>query len=141
MEVLKQNADPIVAGETIDLKLYCRANSDVENMKLRFEIVASDNTVVGTMFSDFSLHGKRGENLTVNMQLDTNHLAPGAYRFDMLAFEMNDFGMQDWTDKVEGALNLEIIKQQTGIEWLPQWWGHVNLPDIHLISSEVIAAE
>lgn len=136
MEVLREDYKPITVGEPVRLKLNCRANADYDRMHLRFEIVASDNTVIGTAFSDFELSGRKGENYTVDMILDTNHFTPGVYRFDLLAFEMNDFGMQDWTDRVEGALILEIAKKDHDIEWLPQWWGHVRMQDLRLRSVE-----
>lgn len=134
MQILMPKDKAIVSGDLLNLRLNCRANNDFANMKLRFEIFASDNTVIGTMFSDFALHGKQGEQFTVNMLLDTAHFAPGIYRFDLLAFESNDYGMQDFTDRVEGAMILEIEKKTTDLEWLSQWWGHVRLTDFHLLS-------
>lgn len=137
MRILRPENEAIVSGDILNLKLNCRANHDFTNMKLRFEVVASDNTVIGTMFSDFTLQGKHGEQFTVNIILDTAHFAPGTYRFDMLAFETNDFGMQDFTDRIEGAMVLEIVRKADDIEWLPQWWGHVRLTDLHLSSLDL----
>ena len=136
MQILMPEGKAIVSGDLLNLRLNCRANNDFANMKLRFEIFASDNTVIGTMFSDFVLQGNQGELLTVNMLLDTTHFVPGIYRFDLLAFESNDFGLQDFTDRVEGAMVLEIGKKASDLEWLPQWWGHVRLTDFHLLSIE-----
>ena len=137
MQIMRPENEAIVSGDLLNLRLNCRANNDFANMKLRFEIFASDNTVIGTMFSDFVLQGKQGDQLTVNMVLDTAHFVPGIYRFDLLAFESNDFGMQDFTDRVEGAMVLEIEKKASDLEWLPQWWGHVRLTDFHLSSLEL----
>ena len=136
MQILMPEGKAIVSGDLLNLRLNCKANNDFANMKLRFEIFASDNTVIGTMFSDFVLQGNQGEQLTVNMLLDTTHFVPGIYRFDLLAFESNDFGLQDFTDRVEGAMVLEIGKKASDLEWLPQWWGHVRLTDFHLSSIE-----
>lgn len=136
MQILMPEGKAIVSGDLLKLRLNCKANNDFANMKLRFEIFASDNTVIGTMFSDFVLQGNQGELLTVNMLLDTTHFVPGIYRFDLLAFESNDFGLQDFTDRVEGAMVLEIGKKASDLEWLPQWWGHVRLTDFHLLSIE-----
>ena len=136
MRILRPENEAIVSGDILNLRLNCKVNHDFTNMKLRFEIFASDNTVIGTIFSDFALQGKYGEQFTVNMLLDTTHFVPGTYRFDMLAFETNDFGMQDFTDRIEGAMVLEIEKKADDIEWLPQWWGHVRLTDLHLSNIE-----
>ena len=50
MEVLQKPSELIKAGDVVKANLRCRANDDFRNMKLRFEIVASDNTLTGTMF-------------------------------------------------------------------------------------------
>ena len=136
MEVLADTDRPIVSGDIVRLLLKYRANDDFKDMRLRFEVVASDNAVIGTMFSDQALNAKRGEEFIAEMLLDTDHFTPGTFRFDLLAFETNDFGVQDWTDRVEGAMILEITKRQNDIEWLPQWWGHVKLTELRLASVE-----
>lgn len=135
MDVLKDPSEKIFVGDKVNCRLFCRANKDFERMNLRLEIVASDNTVAGTMFLDKDLEAKEGQTLELEMCIDTSHMVPGNYRFDMLAFEKNDFGIQDWCDRVEGAPILDIEKREnTDLEWLPQWWGHTKFEDIKLIS-------
>lgn len=132
LDVLRDTSDPIVSGECIPLLLQCKANSSFENMALRFEVFAYDNTVCGTAFSAQAIHAEEGEVFPVKISLDTKHFAPGNYRLDLLAFETNDFGMQDWTDRVEGALILDIVRAPTDIEWLSKWWGHVRFNDFQI---------
>ena len=133
MEVLQKPSEMIKVGDVVKANLRCRANDDFQNMKLRFEIVASDNTLTGTMFLADKIVAKKGEVFTLEIGICTDHLAPGTYRFDLLAFEHNDFGIQDWVDRVEGAPILEIVKRKDGdLEWLPQYWGHTRLEDIRL---------
>ena len=135
MEVLQDPAEEIKAGDTVNVNLRCRANNDFQNMKLRMEIVASDNALAGTMFLADKISAKKGEVFTLKIGICTEHLAPGTYRFDLLAFEQNDFGIQDWVDRVEGAPVLEIVKRNDGdLEWLPQYWGHTQLEDIRLFA-------
>lgn len=133
MDINRSPDTPIWTGDTVDVHLKCRANGDFDNMKLRFEIIAADNTVAGTMFLSDNLSAKAGEVIELHLGINTEHLVPGNYRFDLLAFEMNDFGMQDWVDKIEGAPVLEIEKRNPkDLEWLPQWWGHTRFSDIQL---------
>ncbi len=134
LDVLNSPDKPIAAGDFVFLRLHCRANHNFDKMLLRFEIIASDNTVAGTMFSREPIARKSGDEFSLHLQLNTAHMAPGNYRLDMLAFERNDFGMQDFVDRIEGALQLEIEKKSTGdIEWLPQYWGHTRFNDIEYI--------
>ena len=124
MDVLNDPASVLHSGDIVKLRLLCHANADVKNIKLRFEIVASDNTVAGTMFTKESISANAGENVTLDISMDTSHLAPGTYRCDLLAFESNEFGNQDWCDRVQSALIIELQRRPSELEWLPQWWGH-----------------
>ncbi|MGF0032198.1 ABC transporter ATP-binding protein [Bariatricus sp. SGI.154] len=131
MDILNDPSAPIKVGDEIRLKLRCKANGMCNNMKLRFEIVASDNTIAGTMFTDKTVRISMGKEKEIELLIDTSHMTPGNYRFDMLAFEQNDFGVQDFVDKVEGAAQIELVrKNETDLEWLPQFWGHTRFKDI-----------
>ena len=137
MDVLWDPRKPVCCGDKVPVKLCCKANSSFQSMKLRMEVFASDNTVAGTMFLDGVLKADKGELLTLNLWIDTAHLAPGNYRFDLLAYEQNDFGIQDWCDRVAGAPILDIVKcNDNDLDWLPQWWGHTQFHDLHLESRE-----
>ena len=139
MDILADSNQPLAVGDRVPLRLRCKANADFQNMHLRFEINASDNTVSGAMFSAKSLSAKEGEILELELGLNTEHMVPGNYRFDLLAFEQNDFGLQDWCDKVSGAPLLELQKRnRTDLEWLPQWWGHTRFEDIQIDSIQVV---
>lgn len=135
MDVMRDRDRPVRVGDIVEVKLFCRANSNFTDMKLRYEIIASDNTVAGAMFLADKISANKGEEIELCLEINTEHLAPGNYRFDLLAFESNDFGIQDWVDKVEGAPILEIEKRaEKDLEWLAQWWGHTQFADICLCS-------
>ena len=130
MDVLNDPSVQLAVGDRVRLKLRCRANETVQNMQLRFEIFASDNTIAGTMFTKELISAKAGQVLELTMDLNTEHMVPGNYRFDLLAFERNDFGLQDWCDRVSAAPILELQKRdRSDLEWLPQWWGHTQFED------------
>lgn len=135
MDILRNPSNPIYVGDVVKLQLHCRANGDFDNMKLRFEIMASDNTVAGTMFLAENLSAKEGQEFTLNIGINTEHMVPGNYCFNLLAFESNDFGVQDFVDRVEGAPILEVVKRRASdLEWLPQWWGHTQFENIQFYS-------
>lgn len=142
LDVLRPKNQEVKEGDILCLKLRCRANATFEKMFLRFEVFSSDNMIAGTMFSSNSLAKKAGEEFDLYLRVDTEHMAPGNYRFDILAFEKNDYGVQDWTDRVSGALQVEISrKDQTDLEWLPQWWGHTRFENMGMFETEIQALE
>ena len=138
MDVMADPRNSIAVGEHVRVNLHCRANDDFSNMFLRYEINASDNTIAGTMFESEPITARTGQLLDLVLDIDTSHMVPGRYRFDLLAFERNEFGNQDWCDKVSGAPILELQKRnKTDLEWLPQWWGHTRFEDFTIESISV----
>lgn len=131
MDVLQDPGNKICVGDQVKLRLLCRANADFAKMRIRFEIIASDNTIVGTMFSKDSITKRKGEEFLLNLVIDTKGMVPGNYRFDLLAFESNEFGVQDFVDRVAGALQIELVKKNPDdLEWLSYYWGYTNFRDI-----------
>ena len=142
MDVLLDPRNPVRIGDKVPVKLYCKANGDFDNMKLRMEVFASDNSIAGTMFLDSMIRAKQGQRLVVDLLIDTSHMAPGNYRFDLLAFEQNDFGIQDWCDRVPGAPILDLAKRNDNdLDWLPQWWGHTIFSEMTLSDVQKIYTE
>ena len=135
MDVLSDPGKQLAVGDRVRLKLRCRANAAFRDMQLRFEITASDNTIAGTMFSKEFLSAEAGQVMELELDVNTEHMVPGTYRFDLLAFERNEFGLQDFCDRVSGAPILELQKKnRSDLEWLPQWWGHTKYEDVLITS-------
>lgn len=123
----------IRSGDQILASVLCKANAAFQNMGIRFEIVASDGSVAGTMLSDCIISAQKGQLLNIDLTIDTSHLAPGNYRFDMLAFQKNEFGVEGWCDRVSGAIQLELQKtKDSDLEWLSHYWGHTRFADIQI---------
>lgn len=132
MDVLEEEASSVYCGDLVRLRVLCRANRPISDMMVRFEIFASDNTVVGSMFSEDCFSAQSGEIATLFLTVDTTHLTEGKYRFDLLAFQKNEFGGTDFADKVEGAMVLELKRRESDYVWYSRWWGHTRLHDLGL---------
>ena len=131
LDVHNDQSRLIRSGEHILATVHCKANTDFQNMGIRLEIFAADSSVAGTMLSDCCISGTAGDLLDIDLDVDTAHLAPGNYRFDMLAYQRNEFGVEGWCDRVSGALQIELQKQKdSDIEWMTHYWGHTRFADI-----------
>ena len=74
---------------------------------------------------------------TFDLKIDTINMVPGNYRFDMLAFEQNEFGLQDFVDRIEGAAQIDLVKRNsTDLDWKSMFWGHTRYNDFHIIEIE-----
>ncbi len=70
--------------------------------------------------------------------MDISTLAPGKYSAILLLTQMNQYGSYTDVDRVERALNFEIIPEESEIEkvaWTHRWWGHVSLPEVKKVSN------
>ena len=131
LDVLNSPEREIRSGDSIKTVVHCKANTDFSDMGIRMEIFTPDGSVAGAMLSDCCVSAKKGESFDLYLDVNTSHLAPGNYRFDMLAFQMNSFGTETWCDRVSGALQIELYKKNdSDLEWLPQYWGHTRFHDI-----------
>ena len=63
-----------------------------------------------------------------------NNLAPGKYYATLLVYEEGEYGNIMRFDRVEHAMNFEIIDNNE-ITWNSNWWGCIRMNDIKLIES------
>lgn len=121
-------------GEAADLLLRCQATRNWADVKFRFEIQYQDASVAGTMFTDRVVQVLSGDNSYL-LRFDTEHLTPGHYRIDIIAYQYDEFGNEQYLDGVYPGMILEIsdiVNTENQLIWLHKFWGHVRLHDIHV---------
>ncbi|MBR2977258.1 MAG: hypothetical protein IKC50_03160, partial [Oscillospiraceae bacterium] len=124
--------------EPLVFSLACRADQEVNNLGLRFEILGLDGTVIGTTFSDHTVSAKAGQTLTLTCALPTEHLAPAKLRAVATAYQSDRFGNQITVDRVEPALSFEVLPPDNASTlWLHKHWGQVKLDDTALTAITV----
>lgn len=123
------------SGEKAPITLKCKANENLKSVKFRFEIKYHDGSNVGTMLTDYPLVFLNKEEKDCRFILDLQHLAPGQYYGDIVAYLYNEFGNEQFLDGVYPGIVFEIedkITQENQLNWLHQYWGHVRLHDIRV---------
>ncbi len=91
---------------------------------------------MGTMFSSLGTTIEADKENSVHMVLDTDHLAPGRYKIDIVAYQFNEYGHENYLDGVYPGLILEISEaftEDNKLVWLHRNWGHVHLDDVRVI--------
>jgi len=130
-------ADPVCEyGGVIPFQLCCRAQKTVKDVFFRFEVQYQDTTIVGTMFSSQGSTIEAGKDNYTHMLLDTEHLAPGRYKIDIIAYQFNEYGQERYLDGVYPGMILEIsetLNEENKLVWLHRYWGHVHLKDVRVI--------
>ena len=137
LSIVGRNTNQLTRRENLSFILRCKANADADRVFLRFETFFSDDTLVGTAFSDQPISAKEGELLDIHVNMDMKNFVTGRYRCIALLFQMDDRGNQSLYDRVDPAISFEIIQDSSGdLVWLHRWWGHIRLDDLQIMKIE-----
>ena len=123
-------------GSPICLKLVCSVSGQLKNVKFRFEIQYQDGSKVGTVFSDYGVDFFSAQERYIELIFDTEHLAPGKYRVDIIAFTYNEFRAEAFLDGVYPGFSFEIndtLNERNELVWMHQYWGSVHLHDAKIV--------
>ena len=88
------------------------------------------------MFASGKIDLENAKKQTIRIVLDTEHLAPGRYRANIIAYQYNEFGSEQFLDGVYPGFIFDIseeLNEKNKINWLPQYWGRVRLHDLDVI--------
>ena len=123
-------------AEIIDFTLKCKTEKEWNDIGFRLEIRYQDGTIVGTMLSANTVNLNKNIVSSVEVQMDTAHLTPGRYFADIVAYQYNEFGTEQFVDGVYPGIIFDItdkLNNDNRLIWLHQYWGHVHLQDIQLV--------
>lgn len=133
LRFLDRDSNLVRVGEKIDLELTCHTNRAWTDVKFRFEIKYQDGAVMATALTNSAINFEAGDIKPISMTLDTAHLAPGRYTADIVAYQYDQFGGEQFVDGVYPGCYFEIsdkVDEENQLFWLHQYWGHVRLHDV-----------
>lgn len=114
--------------------IECVAMKPLNRVGFRFELWYQDGTKVGTMLSGSFVDFEKGTQ-TVNVCFDPEHLTPGQYQADIVAYQFDEDGNEDILDGVYPGVIFQI-KEQLGVvsylDWHHQYWGHIQLHNLEV---------
>ncbi len=142
--VLDLNTVRIIPNGQFELELVCASQNKWCDVRFRFEIQFQDGTIAGTALTDSGVNFQPGETKTIRMTFNAEHLVPGRYRADIIAYVFNEFGAEQFLDGVYPGVYIEIeheINQKNELNWLHRYWGHVHLHDIEIMNTDIFIEE
>ena len=108
----------------------------LEKVGFRSRLCASDDTVISVYLAPKILYCEPNENIEVTLEIDTSMLIPGMYKLNLAFYGMNEYGGEQFYDRLENAVTFEVQTVQGFNENKP-WdrfsWGIVKLPEMKLI--------
>lgn len=139
-EVLKKDDCIFDSHEALCFKLRWRANSDVENLRLLAAITYIDNTLVGAATSAPFTNAQSGQEYETVFHFNPGCLAPGKYQLRLALYQINEFGVRSFLDKLYGhVFSFEIRPSSpdvTDFNWEHRLWGHMKLPEIDIVANQ-----
>ena len=133
---MQNGSMPVCAyGGTLDFLITCESKAALSNVHFRFEIQYQDQTLAGTMLTADGVSFGSNEKKSIHMVMNTDHLAPGRYKADIIAYLFNEYGQEQFLDGVYPGMIMEIedtITEENKLIWLHRFWGHVRLSDIQI---------
>ena len=133
-EHLNNDNSVVSVGAKVQVRLIFNQKKHVKNVGIRCEILTLAGDAIATAMSGkLSVAENKGIKSMV-MDIPTNGLVPGDYKFIYTMFEYNEFGNSRVIDCVPG-LQLTISDVRDGfnlINWDTAHWGHIRLPDLQI---------
>ncbi|MCF2669406.1 ABC transporter ATP-binding protein [Faecalicatena contorta] len=139
LEINEKSEARFEMNEKVRINLKLWSCEKWNNVKLRFEIKYQDDTNAGTMFFNQGISFEKNEEKDCCMIIDTAHFVPGQYRVNIVAYVYDEFGVEQFLDGVYPGFVFEIddiLNEANELIWLHQYWGHIRLHDIRVISNE-----
>ena len=114
-------------GSTMQMKLDCVCNRDIENAYLRFIIKTAEGQPVTMQTTDkgFALSSKRENNLLFDISID--RLVPGRYSISPVIYEVNHLGVDNHLDGLKEIFFFEVsptLGFNNNMIWQPRYWGY-----------------
>lgn len=124
------------SGEEIAFILQYSSKVSKKELRFRFEISSSNGIKVGTVLTNKSIAVEPTDSDKIKISLNSSHLVHGRYAVDIVAYEFDEFGNEEFVDGVYPGFCFEIreeVNEDNSLVWLPQYWGYVHLDDAIIV--------
>lgn len=132
VEILNKEAAIFSKREKINIRLDFDAKENIRDVCVRIPVFFADKSIVGVSISKPIINAKKGNN-KVDVELDTEILAPGKYIAKICMYSVNKFGTIQDHDAVDDAFSFEKVYENgenNNTNWDHRYWGHINFPTI-----------
>ena len=136
MEMNHVDESRFAPGEIVDMTLRCSAQENYSGIFLRYEIQTLVGQVFATALTGSVFDIQKGQEKDISIKLDTSHLTAGGYRANIIAYLVNEFGVEQFIDGVYPGIEFEIVDAPNencdNLVWLARYWGHIRLNDLEI---------
>lgn len=137
--ILSQDDNRMNCDGLYHIMLECCSKLNRKDVFFRFEIQDATGQKIGTALSRNAISFCQNKNTSVQICFDTSHLVPGIYDADIVAYQKNEYGTEEFLDGVYPGMTFEIVNcamDDAQPTWLPGPWGHIHLHDLLILGGE-----
>lgn len=143
-EITGENTWRIDVGQQLRFSIYVNCLKDVASVGFRSRLCASDDTVITVYLAPRILSAKMGEQYELCFEIDTTMLIPGVYKLNLAFYGMNQYGGEQFYDRLENAVTFEV-RNISGFNGNKPWdrysWGFIKLPEMNVLGVDRKDAE
>lgn len=134
IRVLNTEDGVFKSGETVKCSLNIHSDVDIDNLRLRLEIVNATESMLGISCSERIGIIKTDETKTINFGFDTSMLSSGKYYLTIALYYANELGMSNTVDLGRKAIKIKTVDTPTEEKIVGDYrlGGYTRYPDLTL---------
>ncbi len=121
----------IEVGQTLRIRMKMDVAEDFQDAYVRLLVCSSDRTPVSMCHSKTPLQLKKGEERSVEMEVNTSMLAPSRYTLSFIVYQIDEFGKDVFLDGLRDVARFDIVPTpgfNQNAEWHNRYWGYTLIP-------------
>ena len=139
VKVLNNVGWRVDVGTSLQFCVGASCMKPISKLGFRSRLCAGDDTVISVYLAPDILDCAGGEELEFSFAIDTTMLIPGMYKLNLAFYSMNEYGGEQFYDRLENAVSFEV-QTTPGFNHNKPWdrfsWGIVKLPEMEVLRVE-----
>ena len=124
-------------GESLRFSIGIECYRRLEKAGFRSRLCMSDDTAISVYLAPRFLTCEAGDEMEISFEIDTTMLIPGVYKLNLAFYTINEYGGEQFYDRLVNAVIFEVQTVQGFNENRP-WdrfnWGIVKLPEMKVVN-------
>ena len=136
VRVLNSESWRVDVGSDLQFSVRTSCRKSVRDLGFRSRICAGDDTVISVYLAPEITNCEAGEKLEFRFSIDTSMLIPGMYKLNLAFYGMNEYGGEQFYDRLENAVSFEVQTVENfnhNKPWDRFSWGIVKLPEMTVL--------
>ena len=136
VRVLNSETWRVDVGSDLQFSVRTSCRKSVRDLGFRSRICAGDDTVISVYLAPEITNCEAGEKLEFRFSIDTSMLIPGMYKLNLAFYGMNEYGGEQFYDRLENAVSFEVQTVENfnhNKPWDRFSWGIVKLPEMTVL--------